>query len=707
MGGLDQVALDTTADFENIKNLDPKLWAALSCPVKGLEFDERTLALMDSDQDGRIRVPEIIQALDWTKDNLKDLAVLRSGDGQPLPLAQIKDETVAASAREILKNLGNPDAATISVADAADTMRIFTKTRLNGDGIIPPEAAEDADTRQAIVDMIAVMGGETDRSGNAGISLAKVEKFFADAAALTAWWNRSRESSSEIQPLGEKTQAACVLVGALRAKIDDYFARCRLAAFDPRAMAALNRQESEYLEIAAKDLTITAAEVAGFPLAKIEPNRPLPFFEGINPAWADKMAQLRDLVVEPMLGKGKTALTQDEWLKIVNRLAPFDAWMASKPASPVERLGIERLQQLVSGAARTNALELIKQDLALEPVAKAIASVERLARYYRDLYRLLHNFVNLADFYSPDRLAIFQVGTLYLDGRATELCVRVDDMGKHAALASLSKLYLVYCDCTRPGGEKMTIAAAVTNGDSDNLMPGRNGLFFDRKGRDWEATVTKIIENPISVRQAFWAPYKKMIRMIEDQIEKFAAAKEKSVTENVQSGIVTTAATVEAPPPPKEKDAKAQAFDIAKYAGIFAAIGLAVGAIGTALAAIVGAFWSLELWQMPLAVAGILLIVSSPSMIIAWLKLRQRNLGPILDANGWAINGRVKITLVLGRSLTTVAELPPGATRSLTDPYQDKKSVWPYLLAMLAALGVLGYVLYHEGLLLLRWFGLE
>ena len=64
------------------------------------------------------------------------------------------------------------------------------------------------------------------------------------------------------------------------------------------------------------------------------------------------------------------------------------------------------------------------------------------------------------------------------------------------------------------------IVAAFTGGDSDNLMVGRNGLFFDRKGRDWDATITKIIDNPISIRQAFFAPYKKLVRMIEEQVAK-------------------------------------------------------------------------------------------------------------------------------------------------------------------------------------------
>ena len=90
----------------------------------------------------------------------------------------------------------------------------------------------------------------------------------------------------------------------------------------------------------------------------------------------------------------------------------------------------------------------------------AMSSVGRLARYYRDLRTLLHNFVNFADFYSPGRLAIFQAGTLYLDSRSCDLCVPVVDAGKHAALAGLAKAYLAYCDCTRPGA-KRTIAAGT------------------------------------------------------------------------------------------------------------------------------------------------------------------------------------------------------------------------------------------------------
>ena len=61
-------------------------------------------------------------------------------------------------------------------------------------------------------------------------------------------------------------------------------------------------------------------------------------------------------------------------------------------------------------------------------------------------------------------------------------------------------------------------------------------------------------------------------------------------------------------------------------------------------------------------------------MLIAWLKLRQRTLGPILEGNGWAVNGRVRINIPLGSALTDVAALPVGARRSLDDPYEDREA---------------------------------
>jgi len=692
-GGFDQVHLHAGADLAALDRLDQKLWVALACPTRGLEFDSRTLELLDTDKDGRIRAPEVIAACQWACRCLKNPDDLLKG-ADALPLTALNDATpegkqLLASARQILVNLGKPEAATLSVADTVDPARIFAHTQFNGDGIVPVQAAEDAPTRAVLTDILNCLGAETDRSGQPGVTRAKVDAFFT-AAHAHVQWRQQAETDPTILPLGEATARAAAAYQAVKPKVDDYFTRGRLAAFDERALAALNRPESEFLALAAKELSSSATELAGFPLARIEPNRPLPLTEGVNPAWADALATLRAEAVQPLLGD-RAALSAADWQALGARLAPYQSWMAAKAGAAVEPLGLPRLREILASRAQETIVALIAQDQAREPEANAIAAVERLVRYHRDLYQLLNNFVAFRTFYARHDLAIFQVGTLYLDQRSCELCLAVDDPGRHAALAGLAGTYLAYCDCVRKStGEKRQIVAAFTDGDADNLMVGRNGLFYDRQGRDWDATITKIVDNPISIRQAFWAPYKKFVRMIEEQVAKRAAAADAASTAKLE-GAATAVAQADKPKPAPEP----KKLDV----GVVAALGVGVGALGTAAGYFLGLFKGLSPWQAPLVILGLMLLISTPSMVIAWLKLRRRNLGPILDANGWAVNAKAKLNVPFGRTLTGVAKLPPGARRDLADPYREKPSPWPKLIVLALVLWLAYTVLDRRGYL--------
>jgi hypothetical protein len=696
-GGFDQVRLDSGRDLMALDQLDQKLWVTLSCPTKGVEFDSRTLEMMDRDGDGRIRVPDILEAVNWAGSVLKNPEE-RTWGTPAFPLSDINDESpegkkLLASVKQLLAGLGKADATEITVDDMANAAQILAGERFNGDGILPADAADDPALRQVIEEVMDCLGSEEDRSGKPGISEDRLNRFFAEAQACSEWWKEGEDHAGALFPLGEATTAAAEAFLAVRDKVDDYFTRCRLAAFDTRALNALNRQEDEYLAIAGKTLSPSLEEVSGFPLARIEARKALPLKEGVNPAWTAAMAAFDMQVVKPLMAD-RIALTEAEWDKIKEAFSPYCGWLSRKAGGAVEKLGIGRVRDILNGPSKDLIAGLIARDRALETEFNSITSVEKLVRYHRDLFTLLNNFVSFGDFYTRKGKAIFQAGTLYLDGRSCELCVRVEDMEKHASLAALSRIYLTYCDCVRNGGtERMTIAAAFTGGDSDYLMVGRNGVFYDRKGQDWDATIVKVIDNPISIRQAFWSPYKQLARMIGRQISKLAAARDKAMMEKAAAGIVETgqkaatgkvaAAAAPAAPP----------FDVAKFAGIFAAIGLAVGFIGTAIVSVVTGFFKLTWWQMPIVVAGIMLIISAPSMILAWLKLRQRTLGPILDANGWAVNARVRINVTFGGSLTKLAALPEGAVRSLEDPFADKKSKWPKVVIVLIILLALFYFL--------------
>jgi hypothetical protein len=198
-------------------------------------------------------------------------------------------------------------------------------------------------------------------------------------------------------------------------------------------------------------------------------------------------------------------------------------------------------------------------------------------------------------------------------------------------------------------------------------MVGRNGIFYDRKGKDWDATITKIVDNPISIRQAFWSPYKKFVRYLEEQVTKRAAAADAAA----QTKLEASAANPEKltpPTPPKKIDV-----------GSVAAMGVAFGAIGTFLTMLVGyalGIFKLGLIPTLLALAGAILLISLPSVIMAYIKLRKRNLGPILDANGWAINAKAKINVPFGTTLSKIARLPAGSQRDSSDPYAEKTFPW-------------------------------
>ena len=699
VGGVKRVNIESVGDLLHLDELDPKLWTALSCPINNLEIDKKTLELIDVDKDGQIRVPEVIGAVKWIISILKIPADLLKHEAV-FPLSAINDSTeqgkiLLDSAKVILKNLGKEHEAVLTVAETSDAEKIFATTRFNGDGVITEDTAAEPVLITLLNEIILYAGSVTDRGGKKGINLEILQTFFDNCEKYAKWYAKKFADLNNIFPLGENTEDAYRNFCSIRSKVDDFFIRCRLAAFDPQSTEILNLQVARVETITAKDLSDCMGEIAAYPLAKIEAGRSLPVSSGINPAWENAISTFKKLVVNPLL-PGKDSITEQEWSVITTTFAAFAKWQSEKEGTVIEPLGHERVLEILSGPYKEQMISLIVQDRALENEANNIMLVDKLVRYHRDLFTLLKNFVTFFDFYTPGSKAIFQAGTLYIDQRSCSLCIKVLDMPKHATLASFSGMYLIYCDCTsRATNEKMTIVAALTNGDIDNLMVGRNALFYDRKGLDWDATIVKIIDNPIGIRQAFFSPYRKVSRFIETQINKFAATEDEKSTTSLQKGV--EAVPLKASDDAAKKEPAKPPFDIGKFVGIFAAIGLALGAIGTAVTGALSGFMKLQWWKMPIALCGLLLLISGPSMIIAYLKLRKRNLAPILDANGWAINARVIVNIQFGKALTQLAVLPKGAKINFHDPFTQKKSPLPAIFILSVIAGAVLYYLWKCG----------
>ena len=604
IGGVTRVTINSGDDIAHLDELDQKQWTVLSCPVKGLEFDADTLTLLDTDNDGKIRVNEVVSAAKWLTSLLNDSNKLLLGSDS-MAFADINATTddgaaLVASAKRILTSL-SLDKEEISLAD-----------------VVAAKAAFD-------------------------------EKVKAKDEATAA--------TTDSRPYGDNTDDAIAAVNALRAKVADYFMRCKLIAFDENCSDAVDVSVEKIQAISEKNLSVCADQIAEYPLARPSKEQRLPLANVINPAWQATFESAKKLAIAVDYPDADS-IDESQWNAIVAKLDAYVASLADDKTAKVENFD--------KGLAEENA------DINL---------VFKFLHLYRDFYTLLKNYVTFADFYTRDanKLAVFQAGKLYIDQRCCDLCVRVSDMAKHGDMAGLSGMYLVYCHCTsKVKASEMDIVAVLTDGDVDDLRAGKNAVFYDRSGQDWDATVTKIIDNPVSVRQAFWAPYKKLWKFITDKINKNAAEKEAKQMNDLTAKADTatdkigTVPAADAAAAPADAAAKKAPFDIAKFAGIFAAIGLALGALAAAFAGL-GAFVTSKWYNIIILIAAVVIIVSGPSMFIAWTKLRKRNLGPVLNANGWAINAQVRVNTAFGATLTSLAKYP---LVKLPDPYADKKMAW-------------------------------
>lgn len=689
LGGVTRVNINTGEDIAHLAELDQKLWTVLSCPASGLEMDADTLEMLDLDGDGKIRVAEILSTVDWVKPRLKNLDILVSRPTE-LPLSAINDETaegagILACSKRILKNLGLKK-DTISIADVRNGISVFEKTPYNGDGVITEKCTDDDALKNIIKECIASFGPVTDRSGDEGVDADKIAAFYKAAADYTAWKAAGVE---EIFPYGANTASALQVCNALKEKVSDFFMRCKLAAFNSDSTPVLDVTVERIGAISAKDLSSCSEEIAAYPLAKVNPQAQLPL-TGINPAWKDVFDKFKSLVVNVDFPKAKY-ITEEDWNAILAKFDAYSAWLSAKAGAEVEALGCERLTEILKENRKAEIDALIAKDKKHEGEVSEIREVNRLLHICRDFYTLLRNYVTFSDFYSIEETmsSVFQAGRLYIDQRSCDLCIKVTDMGKQGTMAGASGMFLLYCDCTcKSSTAKMTIVAVMTDGDINNLRVGCNAIFYDRQGRDWDAVVTKIVDNPISVRQAFWSPYKKIGNFVENQINKLAAKQDSKVLEKATADLSAAGTKVVTTASSGTAQAPAQPFDVAKFAGIFAMIGMALGSIGTFLGSLYTTFVGLSFGGMIGSIAGIILIISGPSMIMSWLSLRKRNLAPVLNANGWAVNSKVIVNVRFGQTLTAMAKMPVIVG---SDPFAEKKMPkWKKSLISIAfILGVL------------------
>jgi hypothetical protein len=697
-GGL-QLQISKAEDIANVLLLDDALWAMTSVDTDSLRFDRRFLEFVDSDHDGKIRSNEIRDALRFVLENFRDLdGVVRGEEYLSLsslaPDAPGMDEVIKC-ANLLLTGCGKAPDASLSADEIRESRIVTSFTDRNGDGVIAPESDLADELRRLIKAVIASGRTTPDRSGNDGISLADLESFEAALQRKLALF-KAQEENPGILIYGEKTGELYRIFADCEALLDDYFLNSAAEEFlltDPERTVkkefSANLLQPENVREALASAAVAIPGSGG----RLDTAAPL------NPLYAEKIRLFAasGACAGHMDG---SCLSESEYRKIKAEFAPFARWQQEMTkADGLENLSREEMEYLA--AVPTGELkELIASDLSFAPVVSAGETLLKLALFQRYMIALLNNFVSLYELFNPVSPSHLQMGKLVMDGRHFTLTVRVKNPAEHKRIIKSSNICVIYVEISRQNGQKELLACAVTSGTMRSLFVGKHGVFFDTDNVIYDAVIKDIAEQPVSIGEAFKAPFYQFADFISKQTERIFntrnAAMQKSMTDEMnksQMAQVPQVPAANAPATPAPA-ANAPSGGMGNLPMLLMGGGIGIAALGSSIAFIANSLQDVSFKTVLAVLAGIVVIFGGPSVVIALIKIFRRNLGRFLESCGCAVNRPMRMSRKMGHIFTFVPKRPHGEI-SVVDPAEifrpvekirkSKKFIW---LAVILIVGI-------------------
>ena len=684
--------IETADDLRDVVALDEAHWVATSAPVNVLNCDATFLALLDADASGRIACRDVKEAIGWLLDVLADREGVTRAEAS-LRLARVNADhpdgrTVLQAARKSLRRLGRPDGEEIALDEVRRIKADAEATPVSEAGVVLPKAAADEEVQRFLADVLATVGGVPHPSGESGVGAEKLDEFLAEADDYLTWYAQGEippgKKRTDIMPLGRKTPQAYEAFAAVRGKIDQFFAQCEVLGLDERFVKRMGWTEGELEGLDFDDPAVIEEVLRKAPLARANAERALRFAEEINPYYAERLERFRRDAAGAVLADCGAALASRQWQEVRSFFAAHQAWLDAKAGRKVEALGAEMLREYQDPRFAECVRDLIAASGKTAVVLDNIRLMEKLLLYQSRMIALANNLVSFPHLYDPSRRAMFELGTLVMDARRYNLAVRVDNRAAHAQIAKTSNMYVLYVRVTPPGGKAYEVAVPVTSGSMGNLCKHKRGVFYDLDGTECAAQVVDIIENPISFREALVSPFRRLGKLLTGKIEAITAKAEKKL--DTQAGAALGQIDGKAAPAAPQAG---KPMSGAAAGGLLMGAGVAVAALTSAMAYVAKTLAGVSWLALLIGVLAAVLLVMLPTSIVAFLKLRKRDLSAILEGSGWAINARMRLTRRQGRFFTRRPAYPKGSrgTRSY---------FWQTLIVtvlVLAGLAVGGYYL--------------
>lgn len=606
--------------------------------------DPDFLDCLDPDKSGRVRIDDVRGLLKWC------LEVSSSCDGflegrSELALADLNCESpdgkrIFDSARALLKAAGKPETSFITLESAAERRKEILSTLLNGDGVLQLDLLENENDASYAAVVAKTVGTVPGCNGSEGIDLDLLDRFRRLLDDQIAW--RAAESP-DLHAFGERTAEVFERYSRVENAIEHFFRSCRALLF--------SHSTENVCVVANRFDPMDASSINSFfekaPLAPANPLGMLSLADRINPLWIDS---LRDFFA----AIGVQTMSLPDWEAFRKKIAPYEAWRAAKNTEVFDEESDESLNALRFNPSDARLRDLIEQDKAVAETLESSTLLRKLLLCRKSLFEFLNNFVSMNALFQPEKPSMILAGRLVMDGRHFLLCTIVDDLAFHKSIVEKSDICVLYLQVSSSNDPKKTmcVAAAATSGTMRNLYIGKYGVFFTRDGNVWDARVIDVVRQPVSVCEAIKSPFRQFSNFFFAQIDKVFATKSKDFETQVAADIQQVGGT-------------APAKNGSSIPMLLMGGGVGVAALGSAFALITKTLKGISLWHVLGVLLAMLLILGAPAVLVSLTKLFRRNLAVFFEANGYAVNHGVRMSLRLGAKYTCAPRYPVRARRIL------------------------------------------
>lgn len=680
-GGSLQVQIEDFDDLCAAVKLPPALWVATACPTTGLVMDPKFLTLLDADNNGRIRSEELREAVDWCAERLEDTKGCDEGSDTLVLERLSKAAAPLRSAAElVLRYLDVEKKSSLTLEQLRNCEKPLRDKGLNGDGIVAPETIKDEALAALAKTVLECLAGKSNRAGKTGYDKALLEEFRKARGDGIA----RLDKRDAVLCWGDASMARAKILEDARPRLEEYFLQCRLVAAQPDSAGKL-RLPDDKLGGTLGDAAALARAATALPVAPPNAAGALRWSELVRGPQFESLDTARRELFEPVLGV-KDALTEADFRDVAARAKTILEWYGQLDKDKVAALE-GKLKDMTD--AQFDALAaLCDADLAEKEKLDRIDELEKLLLLQQWLLRFANNFIAMPDLYNPKKSALFEQGKLTLAGRFFAFSVLVTDRDAHAALSGTNTMFIAYVRVEGAGKPAFEVAVPVTSGDAAGVVVGKRGVFTDPAGTQYDATVTQIVRNPVSLWEAATAPFVRIRDAVGARVSSFVESGDKAMEAMVtrantaagaaaERGTTAASATTAAATATAEREqTQAAQASAGQLAGSVAAIGIALAAVGSTVGFLASTGRELGFLGIVKVLLGLSALIMIPSGFGGWLKLRKRNLAVVLEGSGWALNDRLLLGQ-LGRLFTRKPPLPEGSKVDLVDPTSSLLAEFP------------------------------